>query len=274
MNREEFINELKEHVKVVKRDICKKKKIRTTIYVVCVLWIAVLSQHFVNRWYVDDSKLVDAFTKTNSVIISSNLYMVADIGSDYFSEEDEKNLLQFISSEIGLVKDCKITKEKDVNAITTKNKSDQAETIIKLLRNKEGKADGTNQIRRYITVDLTIYGDVDSILSYKKRAEKIALKIDSREYESQVTFTGTYNGKLDAAQKDKITDQFMRNLQANVVVQNKEEELYTVYGYTGLIGDYIKSEGKKINVNLAFTYDEEQNKTKLYVATPILNQDY
>ena len=59
-----------------------------------------------------------------------------------------------------------------------------------------------------------------------------------------------------------------------MVVEQRGDELYTVYAYTGLINDYVKSEGNKINVNIAFNYNEKKNKTNLYVATPILNQDY
>lgn len=268
------IHTVKDQIRTFRKEVLQKKRVRSTIYIVCVLWIAALSQFFINRWFIDDSKLVDAFTKTNSAVLSSNLYLVADMGNEYYSEEDEKNLLQYVSSEIGLTKDCKITKEVNYDAITTSRKSDQAETIVKLLRNKEKKQDGTNQIRRYLTIDLTIFSDVDNILTYKKKAEKISSKLDAINYESQVTFTGTYDGKLSISERDKIVKQFMRNLQADIVVESRDESLYTIYAYTGLIGDYIKSNGKKINVNLAFTFDETLNETKLYVATPILNQDY
>lgn len=89
-----------------------------------------------------------------------------------------------------------------------------------------------------------------------------------------MTFTGTYDGKLSIEERNKITDRFVKDLQANVVVEQRGDELYTVYAYTGLINDYVKSEGNKINVNIAFNYNEKKNKTNLYVATPILNQDY
>ena len=252
----------------------QSRKVRTVAYVVVVLWIAVLSQLFVNHYFTDDSMLVDAFTKTNSSVLNSNLYMVADMGDDYMSEEDEKNLLQYMSSKIGLTEDCEISQSDDGKMISTKRESDQATTIIKLVRNKEKTKKDTYIVRRYLILDLTIKNDVHSILSYKKKAENIADKLNAKTYESQVTFTGTYDGELNLEEKNTIADQFLKDLQASTVVEQRGNDLYTVYGYTGLISDYVKSEGNRINVNVVFTYNEKKNKTNLYVATPILNQDY
>lgn len=252
----------------------QSRKVRTVAYVVVVLWIAVLSQLFVNRYFTDDSMLVDAFTKTNSSVLNSNLYMVADMGDDYMSEEDEKNLLQYMSSRIGLTEDCEISQSDDGKMISTKRESDQATTVIKLVRNKEKTKKDTYIVRRYLILDLTIKNDIHSILSYKKKAENIADKLNAKTYESQVTFTGTYDGELNLEEKNTIADQFLKDLQASTIVEQRGNDLYTVYGYTGLISDYVKSEGNRINVNVVFTYNEKKNKTNLYVATPILNQDY
>lgn len=252
----------------------QNKKVKSILYVTVILWIAVLSQLFVNHFFTDDSKLVDAFTKTNSAVMDSNLYLVADLGTNYMSEEDEKNLLQYMSSEIGLRDECKIIREDDADTILTKRESDQVTTIIKLVRNREITKKNTYVVRRYLILDLTIKEDVNSILSYKKTAEKIVSKLDAKTYESQVTFTGTYDGKLSMEERNRISNRFIKDLQARIVIEQRGDELYTIYAYTGLINDYVKSEGNKINVNIAFTYDEKYNRTSVLVATPILNQDY
>ncbi|WP_167957735.1 YwmB family TATA-box binding protein [Anaerosporobacter faecicola] len=271
MKEKEEVSFLQKTIRFLKQ---QNRKVKTIAYVSIVLWIAVISQIGVNRYFTDDSKLVDAFTKTNSAIMDSNLYMVADLGTDYMKEEDEKNLIQYMASKIGIDEDCKITKGEEQEVLYTKCVSDAATTIIKLIRNQEEEKDGVKMVRRYLIVDLTIKEDVNSILTYKKKAEKSAEGLEARDVESQVTFTGRYDGKLSMEERNQVTDQFLRNLQASIVLEQRGDELYTIYAYTGLIDDYIKSQGSKINVNLAFTYNEKKNTTKLYVATPILNQDY
>jgi hypothetical protein len=246
-----------------------------TAYITAVLWIAVISQLLVNRYLIDDDRIVDAFTKTQSVLVDSNLYLVADMGTDYLSEEDEKNIVQYMASEIGLNADCKVQTED--SSITVSKRSDQADTTIKLITTKDNEAKKENETwtpRRYLTLNITIYKEADDILTYKKRAEGIVSKLNAIKYESQITFTGIYEGQLTLQERNAITDNFLSNMQANIVSENRSEDLFTVYAYTGLIDDSIKASGKKVNMNVAITYDEMKNETKLYVATPILNGDY
>jgi len=40
------------------------------------------------------------------------------------------------------------------------------------------------------------------------------------------------------------------------------------------IDEYIVNLGKKVNVNIAISYDETSDKTFIYYATPIYNTDY
>ena len=48
----------------------------------------------------------------------------------------------------------------------------------------------------------------------------------------------------------------------------------TVYAYTPCITDKVQVEQKDINMNLIFNYNEENDKTYFYIASPILNEDY
>lgn len=254
-------------------DALKKKKIRRILYITIVLWVAVLTQIAVNYYFTDEMKLVDAFTNTNSSVLSSNLYLVADLGDDYLSEEDEKNLVQYMSSKIGIDSVGEITKEEKDNILYTKKETEDATTIIKLVRNSE-EHNGITLINRYIILDLTINHDCSSILKYKDKAEKIADKLEAKTIESQVTFNGLYHGTIEEYKKDEISEKFLKDLQAKTVLKQNIDGVYTIYAYTGLIGDYIKVGNSKVNVNIIFTYNENEKSTNLYVATPILNTDY
>lgn len=251
----------------------QSKKIKRILYITVVLWIAVLTQILVNYYFTDEGKLVDAFTNTNSSILSSNLYLVADLGDNYLSEEDEKNLLQYMSTKIGLNEVGNLIKEEKNNGIYIKKDSKDAKTIIRLVRNKEIRK-GVSIIKRYIIVDLTIKQDCNTILEFKDKVEKIADKLKAKTVESQVTFNGLYHGRVLEYEKDRISEKFLKELQAKTVVKYNDGDIYRIYAYTGLIGDYIKVDGKKINVNVVFTYNENEKSTNLYVATPILNTDY
>jgi hypothetical protein len=41
-----------------------------------------------------------------------------------------------------------------------------------------------------------------------------------------------------------------------------------------LIDEYVEAAGCKINIQIAMTYDEQLDKTRIYFATPIINQGW
>ena len=81
-------------------------------------------------------------------------------------------------------------------------------------------------------------------------------------------------GALNYNERKDITDELLKSLDAKVVSENRDSEIFTIYAYTDNIPDYIKSVGRKINLNLSAEYDEITNETVIYLATPINNLDY
>ena len=51
-------------------------------------------------------------------------------------------------------------------------------------------------------------------------------------------------------------------------------QLYTIYAYTTYVSDFVMQEDQAVNVNIAMRYNEEEDKTYVYVATPVLGLDY
>ena len=63
-------------------------------------------------------------------------------------------------------------------------------------------------------------------------------------------------------------------MNARIVTGNRTEEIYTVYGYSEDIKDYVVFGSTKTNVNIAITYNELNGETYIYMATPIINEDF
>ena len=74
--------------------------------------------------------------------------------------------------------------------------------------------------------------------------------------------------------ENDITDKIMDKMNADIVTGNRTKEIYTVYGYSEEMEDYVVFGSTKTNVNVAITYDELNNETLIYMATPIINQDF
>ena len=50
--------------------------------------------------------------------------------------------------------------------------------------------------------------------------------------------------------------------------------VYSFYGYTDRIDNYVVADNERVNLNLVITYDEEKDVTHVIWATPFLNEDF
>ena len=80
------------------------------------------------------------------------------------------------------------------------------------------------------------------------------------EKNKEVVFTlkGRRPGIMTMDEKGEATDRMFHSLGAYVVEAVREEELYTVYGYSPVFRDSVCYGENEINLNLAFSYDEEK----------------
>ena len=85
---------------------------------------------------------------------------------------------------------------------------------------------------------------------------------------------GFYKGQLSLEERNEIADDILESLGAHVVSESRTQQLYTIYGYTGGINDYIMQGDHAVNINVAMNYDEEKDRTRVYLAIPLMSEEY
>ena len=88
---------------------------------------------------------------------------------------------------------------------------------------------------------------------------------------------GSLPGTLDRAEKKALADDLFRYMGGGCVMEktgNFWNDYYVAYGYTSGISKWKNVNGKKVNMNVAISYDEERNMTKIVMGTPIINTDF
>jgi len=252
------------------------KKAKMTIYVIGVLWIAVIMQVAVNAMFRPENNILEAFVSTNSEVTSFELEMAADYGTGYLSEADKRELILYVAGEIGLQVDQEITinrKDKDCEEFIQKISKD-AETLIKIVSVEKKNASGLIEINHYLLVHLKIYKNMDSILSYRVLLKDVFQKLKTTNLQTTMQLTGNYKGKLSLSEMNTIADSMINNLQGKIAYANRQEELFTIYAYSGLLEEYVSSLGTKINIHVAINYDETTDSTNVYLGTPVINGGY
>ena len=59
------------------------KRTKITLYIVAVLWLSLVTQIIMNRVFLQDLKIAEAFVKTNSEELECNLEIIAEHHMDF-----------------------------------------------------------------------------------------------------------------------------------------------------------------------------------------------
>lgn len=262
--------------KIQIKEVFSRKKSKVTLYIIGVLWIAVIMQVAVNSLFTPNRNILEAFVSTGSQISSFELEMAADYGTGFLSEGDKKDLIFHIADEIGLeVKDeLTINRAYDDSEIFFEKSGKNADTLIKVISINEKNADGVSSNNHYVVVRLKVYSNPNSVLEYRKVIENIFDELKVTDIQTTMQISSKYNGKLELSDMNTIADNMIKNLDGKIAYANRVEHLFTIYAYTGLLSEYVTSLGNKINIHVAITYDEESDITSVILGTPVINGSY
>lgn len=252
------------------------KKIKISFYIVAVLWIAAGTQLAVNRFFINDGRIIEAFADTESEMTESGLELVIDYGPRFLSRADKEGLIGHLADSIGLRHDYTLNENNSdkKSTLTAEKKGKNALTSIKAVTVNQKNSENQIEARQYILVHLTVYEKPESILKYRNMLEAAGKDLKPVQMQSFLKFTGRIPGKLTVDAAGRKADALFGSLQAKVVSENKSSDLYTAYAYTGLVKGSIEAGGKQFNLNLAVTYDEERDITNFCLATPVIMDEY
>ena len=85
---------------------------------------------------------------------------------------------------------------------------------------------------------------------------------------------GTFEGNLEETQRDEVLKPLMKSLEVKEVEGYKEGNIISIAGYSEKIKEWINYGGNRVNINVAMRYNDYENKTFLWVATPLITIGY
>lgn len=251
------------------------RRTKITLYMTMVLWVAVATQIIVNKVFQEDFKITEAFVKTDTEEMQSSLEVIAEYRNGIMSEADKKYLIFSLADAIGLEVEEEITvwEEDKRSEYFYFKQAKQATSEIKVV-SMEVKDNAVVKMKHYIIVRISILKGIESIDKYKKIIEKSFDGLGVKNKQITLTFEGNREGNLTTTQKHDMAELLVKELQGEIALEYDEGDLFTMYGYTGMLEEYVTSMGNKINIQIAITYNELTNKTKITLATPILENSW
>jgi len=267
-------------------ELIRNKKVIWGLYILAVLWMAVGAQFVVRRVFARETGITQAFVNTDTGLVESTLEMTAAYGKDTLTEADKKELISYLANGLGIKSEEKVdvTSNESRIEMTFVRKAKKADTTIKVISLLDNpvtdafaQVEESREATHYIVVRLTIFEDMNSdILAYQKKLKDLLAELDIKQKNVNTTlqFSGSYAGNLSLEEKNQVADEMIGNLEGEIVFESRENDLYTIYAYTGSIPEYITVDHNKINIQVAMSYDQSTDTTKVYLATPIISGDW
>lgn len=194
-----------------------------------------------------------------------------------------------------------------------KKEGKSSELGLELITTEYQESQNVIAQRNYLSVSLNIKGSLESGYYYKNLIEKTMKEICREENDDKansenisendkkssntvngekaankdeevstsiisqnlyMVIKGKIYGEIDKEQENKIAKGILKSFQAKEIFNGQNDEHMNVYGYTEILSDYVAIGSDKININIAFSYNEKENITYVYVGSPIVNYDY
>ena len=286
---------------------------KRALYAAIILWVVGSGVYLAGMERVHSVSISTAFTDSADerqwCELDTYIEGYGKFGVCYLTQEEKERLVENIASALGItssyglatvcedeVNTTVLSKESvngsvTIKAITqeqqhTENTAEPAVTEPQVTENADSPAgtepqvtgntnglEGTQPQAQYVYVNITVYNNIDCAVSYRELVEGM---FDAMGIQGNVNMNlvGSLEGALNNIEKNELADGLLDRLGAKVVTENRDNDIFTIYAYSKGAGSYITIGGNKINMNIAIGYDEEQDRTKVYLASPINSLDY
>ena len=146
------------------------------------------------------------------------------------------------------------------------NSGGELRLLLQHLEQEEGKV-------VHLLVSITRKGSAPALSSMARRLPGL-LGQATDEGNLSLCLTGHLPGKLEADEMEALARTVAKEIGGEGLQSISDGQMVSVTGYTPDLGDYLRAENLRINLNLALRYDEYLDKTVIWAGTPLIARSY
>lgn len=248
-----------------------RKELRKKLLLLLGIALALSMQIIFNTYEKQENMICRVMAETSISKAWGEFAVTANLPKKYMTEKDIEGMLRHICGLAGVEKkECEISSKEgcwygggaseSVSVkITTSEFNTGEETVVNM--------EFTSAANEYVSKAGKIIDLQNNILDFCEK-EDMEVNVYS------LVLGGSYLGCLSDDYIEKNTKEIYKKLGGACIDEKHVDGRYISYGYTPLVGNYIVTQKDKVNLNIVYTYDEEKNETKIYLATPIINTQY
>ncbi len=220
------------------------------------------------------SALQSSLVKAGVNFVNSEVYVWCNTDELQYDTDSIVKVTERLSDSIGIVKNVDYSINTLNNDFIRKTEirgstSDGKTVCINSQLNKNKSQENNS----FISVDIineleqTDINDTAQVLKEKFKSFGLNPKVNT-------CITGYFDGKLDYVEMNKISSRILKDAKAKKINGISDKNLISVSAYSPLIDNNIEIKGRETNINLALRYNAYEDKTYIWVATPVITIEY
>jgi hypothetical protein len=228
--------------------------------------------YYINRQNAGkhEISISDAFNSSGAKMVVNESYFFARVTDNFKTMDNITNVCKEVYKALEITNYSTNATSTDIMLKTdflgATRDGVKVSAMASIVGNKSGAGD------KYITVD-AIGTDKSSALLLRDDIEKVFDKYGLKAVVNNC-ITGTYDGNVQDTQLEGICRKILNDSDAKKVDSLRQDNTISVSAFTPMIKDKLDVNGKNVNLSIAIRYNKLENKTYLWVATPIVNAEY
>ena len=247
------------------------KKVKVSFMI--VVWSIVAIQMFVN-YRQSTGETVTAFSVVDDSISEDIIKGYGYFETMELGDVSRKKMLEELAEKLGITDGYTFSSgEGDGFRKTILTKDGRyAKTVLQIVSLYDTSVENSVP-EQYIAVEITASAGSKQAVKLYHKVKKLYEEMGLKNQVSLEIDAGRRGNYVDSKGKGIFEDIF-KAVKARRVDSIMENGICTVYGYTRSEEDYLTLNGKKVNMQIVLTYDEEKDTTYIKIGMPIVNSAY
>lgn len=250
---------------------------KSRIYVVVLIWAAAILQLFINSAINREEKMVEqVMSEGVDNLLEGSVKAYSYYGCQKLSPEAKDLIVKNIADYLGITAGYEIKHRSEGDSTTTvlSKNGKQGDTEIKVISLVGEDKYGQSKTENYIMVEIVLKGvNGSAVYSYKEELDDL-YKNFGMNPNTNIYLLSQYPGQLTETEIEMETRDFFETMDGVEVERVEFDGVITVYGYSNGIDEYVYQDDSMVNINIAFSYDDEQDVTYIHRAVPFIDRSF
>lgn len=250
---------------------------KSKIYLVVLIWAATLLQLAINNSIDREKQMVEqVMSQGVENLIEGTTKAYAYYGDQQLTEDAKEEMVKSLAKKLKVVSGYDIThgQIKDGRTTTLSKVGKYGDTTIKVITFDVLDDYNKPAEENYIMVELKLKGAAAKTTNnYSDTLEEIYEGLGMNPT-MNIYLCSQEKGQLLPSERQQLMDKFLENMDAKVVEQVEFDNTFLMYGYSKNIDEYVFQNEDKINVNIAFDYDQLEDVTYIHMGVPFVDRSF